>query len=41
MDRNGKRIDSLYDDQGAPRDVVHSGGYRVAVESEDWAGGRL
>jgi RHS repeat-associated protein len=33
-DRNGHRIDVVRDADGAPTEVVHSGGYRVAVETE-------
>ncbi|MFI6583492.1 DUF6531 domain-containing protein [Embleya sp. NPDC050493] len=38
VDRNGSRIDYLYDDAGVPCEVTHSGGYRVAV---DTAGGLI
>ncbi|MFF7246806.1 DUF6531 domain-containing protein [Embleya sp. NPDC008237] len=38
VDRNGSRIDYLYDDAGVPFEVTHSGGYRVAV---DTAGGLI
>ncbi|MDH6123661.1 DUF6531 domain-containing protein [Kitasatospora sp. GP82] len=31
-DRNGHRIDYLYDDSGLPTEIHHSGGYRVAVD---------
>ncbi|MEV0402864.1 DUF6531 domain-containing protein [Actinoallomurus sp. NPDC050550] len=37
-DRNGRRIDLLYGDDGqgsAPREIRHSGGYRIGVESDD------
>jgi RHS repeat-associated protein len=33
-DRNGNRIDYAYDDNGVPCEVTHSGGYRIAVDSE-------
>ncbi|WP_131770725.1 DUF6531 domain-containing protein, partial [Candidatus Protofrankia californiensis] len=32
-DRNGNRIDCVYDDDGVPVEVVHSGGYRVRVDT--------
>ncbi|MYS84563.1 DUF6531 domain-containing protein [Embleya scabrispora] len=38
VDRNGSRIDYLYDEAGVPCEVTHSGGYRVAV---DTAGGLI
>ncbi|WP_045305407.1 DUF6531 domain-containing protein [Saccharothrix sp. ST-888] len=31
-DRNGHRIDHLYDDGGLPAEIHHSGGYRVAAD---------
>ncbi|MGW4644937.1 colicin E3/pyocin S6 family cytotoxin [Kitasatospora sp. NPDC004289] len=31
-DRNGNRVDHLYDDDGLPVELHHSGGYRVAVD---------
>lgn len=34
-DRNGNRITFTYDGQGAPTEVAHSGGYRIAVETAD------
>ncbi|MFJ4406659.1 DUF6531 domain-containing protein [Streptomyces sp. NPDC088910] len=34
-DRNANRIVITYDDLGAPVDVTHSGGYRVAVSTAD------
>jgi RHS repeat-associated protein len=37
-DRNGNRIDIHYDTHGAPREVVHAGGYRVGVTTD---GGRI
>lgn len=33
-DRNGNRIDVVYSAEGAPAEVRHSGGYRVAVDVE-------
>ncbi|MFG3259083.1 putative T7SS-secreted protein [Streptomyces sp. NPDC048172] len=33
-DRAGNRITFTYDAQGAPREVTHSGGYRVAVDTD-------
>jgi RHS repeat-associated protein len=32
-DRNGNRIMFVYDQDGVPMDVVHSGGYHVVIES--------
>lgn len=34
-DRNGNRIDVDYDATGAPRELRHSGGYRVGVDTAD------
>ncbi|MEU8184125.1 RHS repeat-associated core domain-containing protein, partial [Micromonospora sp. NPDC049047] len=34
-DRNGHRVDVRHDDSGAPVEVVHSGGYRVRVRTEE------
>ncbi|GCD94100.1 DUF6531 domain-containing protein [Embleya hyalina] len=34
-DRNGNRVDYHYDAEGVPREVTHSGGYRVAVDSAE------
>jgi YD repeat-containing protein len=34
-DRTGHRIDFVYDADGAPVEVVHSGGYRIRVQTED------
>ncbi|MFB7667112.1 DUF6531 domain-containing protein [Kitasatospora sp. NPDC056138] len=34
-DRNGNRIDFLRSDHGAPVEVRHSGGYRIAVDTDD------
>ncbi|NUU21165.1 MAG: RHS repeat protein, partial [Streptomycetaceae bacterium] len=34
-DRNGNRIDYLYDAEGMPYEVTHSGGYRIAVDTAD------
>jgi RHS repeat-associated protein len=34
-DRNGHRIDVVYDGDGAPVEVVHSGGYRIGVQTEE------
>ncbi|SFD59172.1 DUF6531 domain-containing protein [Streptomyces aidingensis] len=34
-DRNGNRVDVLYDERGEPREVVHSGGYRLGVSVDD------
>ncbi len=33
-DRTGHRIDFFYDDNGAPEQLVHSGGYRIAIDTE-------
>ena len=33
VDRNGNRVDYLYDDAGVPCGVTHSGGYRIAVDT--------
>ena len=33
-DRAGNRVTFAYDEQGAPREVTHSGGYRVAVDTD-------
>ncbi|WP_147472751.1 DUF6531 domain-containing protein, partial [Streptomyces triticirhizae] len=33
--RNGNRVDVVYDESGAPTDVVHQGGYHVGVETRD------
>ncbi|MFK4265671.1 DUF6531 domain-containing protein [Streptomyces milbemycinicus] len=30
----GDRIDITYDEKGAPKDIVHSGGYHIAVETD-------
>ncbi|GAA2090908.1 RHS repeat-associated core domain-containing protein [Streptomyces albiaxialis] len=30
----GDRLDFTYDDQGAPAEITHSGGYRVAVDTD-------
>ncbi|MFD8870485.1 DUF6531 domain-containing protein, partial [Streptomyces sp. NPDC059590] len=30
----GDRIDIAYDEQGAPTEIVHSGGYRIAVDTD-------
>ncbi|MFD8599497.1 RHS repeat-associated core domain-containing protein [Kitasatospora sp. NPDC059646] len=38
-DRNGHRISFSYDEQGAPREVTHSCGYRVAVDTAPSADG--
>lgn len=32
-DRNGNHIDFAYDDAGMPREITHSGGYRIRVDS--------
>lgn len=32
-DRNGNRITFVHDDEGFPREVFHSGGYRLAVDN--------
>ncbi|MFR9724400.1 DUF6531 domain-containing protein [Streptomyces sp. MS19] len=37
-DRNGNRIRVEYDDQGAPTDVIHDGGYHIGVTTH---GGRV
>jgi RHS repeat-associated protein len=34
-DRNTNRIDIRYDDEGAPAEIVHSGGYRVGIGTYD------
>ncbi|WP_422769935.1 HNH/endonuclease VII fold putative polymorphic toxin [Plantactinospora sp. WMMC1484] len=34
-DRNGHRIEILHDETGAPAELVHSGGYRVLVTTEE------
>ncbi|MFG1839505.1 DUF6531 domain-containing protein [Micromonospora sp. NPDC049175] len=34
-DRNGHRVEVRYDDGGAPVEVVHSGGYRVRVRTQE------
>jgi RHS repeat-associated protein len=34
-DRNGHRIDFVHDPHGAPVEVVHSGGYRIRVYTEE------
>ncbi|MGC4810167.1 DUF6531 domain-containing protein [Micromonospora sp. DT228] len=34
-DRNGQRVDVRHDDSGAPVELVHSGGYRVRVRTEE------
>ncbi|MGC5290456.1 DUF6531 domain-containing protein [Micromonospora sp. DT231] len=34
-DRNGHRVDVRHDDSGAPVELVHSGGYRVRVRTEE------
>ncbi|MFG1920170.1 DUF6531 domain-containing protein, partial [Micromonospora sp. NPDC048898] len=34
-DRNGHRVDVRHDDSGAPAELVHSGGYRVLVRTEE------
>ncbi|WP_327324231.1 DUF6531 domain-containing protein [Streptomyces sp. NBC_01210] len=31
---DGDRIDIAYDAQGAPREITHSGGYRIAVDTD-------
>ncbi|MFE3017103.1 DUF6531 domain-containing protein [Streptomyces sp. NPDC059256] len=31
---NGDRIDIAYDTQGAPKEITHSGGYRIAVDTD-------
>ncbi|MCQ4045922.1 putative T7SS-secreted protein [Streptantibioticus rubrisoli] len=33
-DRNGHRIDFGYNEDGTPREIVHSGGYRIATDTE-------
>ncbi|MEU1630203.1 putative T7SS-secreted protein [Streptomyces sp. NPDC020096] len=33
-DRNGHRIDFTYGKDGAPQEITHSGGYRIAVDTE-------
>ncbi|WP_234315682.1 DUF6531 domain-containing protein [Streptomyces albus] len=33
-DRAGNRIDFLYDADGAPQEITHSGGYRIAVDTD-------
>ncbi|MDX3231632.1 DUF6531 domain-containing protein [Streptomyces sp. ME19-01-6] len=33
-DGDGDRIDITYDEQGAPQEVVHSGGYRIAIDTD-------
>lgn len=33
-DRNGNRITFVYDDTGAPTEIVHSGGYRLKITTE-------
>ncbi|WP_406446408.1 DUF6531 domain-containing protein [Streptomyces sp. NBC_01613] len=32
VDRNGQRINFFYADDGTPREVAHSGGYRIAID---------
>ncbi|MGC4810922.1 DUF6531 domain-containing protein [Micromonospora sp. DT228] len=34
-DRNGHRVDVRHDDSGAPVELVHSGGYRVRVRTQE------
>lgn len=34
-DRNGNHIDYLYDADGRPYEITHSGGYRIAVDTSD------
>ncbi|MCF2532294.1 DUF6531 domain-containing protein [Yinghuangia soli] len=34
-DRNGNRVEYLYDAEGTPCEVRHSGGYRIAVDTAD------
>lgn len=38
-DRNGNRVTFVYDDEGVPTGVVHSGGYRLSVESTSTSAG--
>ncbi|WP_107424713.1 putative T7SS-secreted protein [Streptomyces antioxidans] len=33
-DRNGRTITFAYDEDGTPREVAHSGGYRIAVDAD-------
>ncbi|MFE2185967.1 putative T7SS-secreted protein [Streptomyces sp. NPDC059455] len=33
-DRNGRSITFTYDEDGTPREVAHSGGYRIAVDTD-------
>ncbi|QKV95687.1 RHS repeat protein [Streptomyces sp. NA02950] len=33
-DRNGRSITFTYDEAGTPREVVHSGGYRIAIDTD-------
>ncbi|MFD0443538.1 hypothetical protein ACFQ10_15205 [Streptomyces indonesiensis] len=33
-DRNGRSITFAYGEDGAPREVVHSGGYRIAIDTD-------
>ncbi|MEU5104053.1 MULTISPECIES: putative T7SS-secreted protein [unclassified Streptomyces] len=33
-DRNGRSITFAYDPDGTPREVVHSGGYRIAIDTD-------
>ncbi|MFG1919573.1 DUF6531 domain-containing protein, partial [Micromonospora sp. NPDC048898] len=34
-DRNGHRVDVRHDDSGAPAELLHSGGYRVRVRTQE------
>ncbi|WP_432588894.1 putative T7SS-secreted protein [Streptomyces sp. HD1123-B1] len=33
-DRNGRSLTFTYDEEGAPREVAHSGGYRIAIDTD-------
>ncbi|WP_413115116.1 putative T7SS-secreted protein [Streptomyces sp. CY1] len=33
-DRNGRSITFTYDEEGTPREVAHSGGYRIAIDTD-------
>ncbi|MFE9002347.1 putative T7SS-secreted protein [Streptomyces sp. NPDC007875] len=33
-DRNGRSITFTYDEDGTPREVAHSGGYRIAIDTD-------
>ncbi|WP_305890715.1 putative T7SS-secreted protein [Streptomyces rugosispiralis] len=33
-DRNGRTITFTYDEDGTPREVAHSGGYRIAIDTD-------